>query len=48
MTMTWQLANARRYTGQLSWSELPVPLLRMEDRLPRPLGLSVIGIGTVR
>jgi SAM-dependent methyltransferase len=34
--------------SQLRWFDRLIPLLRAEDRLPRPFGLSVIGIGAVR
>ena len=33
---------------QLRWFDRLVPMLRLEDQFPRPFGLSVIGVGTVR
>ncbi|MGH7514234.1 MAG: class I SAM-dependent methyltransferase [Gemmatimonadales bacterium] len=45
----WMNARVRRVPripiSQLRWFDALVPLLRLEDRLPLPLGQSVIGVG---
>jgi len=45
----WVNARVRRVpripTSQLRWFDALVPLLRLEDRVPLPLGQSVIGVG---
>jgi SAM-dependent methyltransferase len=45
----WMNARVRRVPriplAQLRWFDALVPVLRLEDRLPLPLGQSVIGVG---